>query len=229
MKKRLFSAILIFAFCQYYVYGQSSQSWVFLTYTQEISKKFDFLFDAQVRSNNPIKNTSAILLRGAVAYKINPKNFIALGYAYKGDWIEDENGKEYTFENRIYEQYQHDFKWDKMEWSFRTRVEQRFLTEEDTKFSIRGRAFLSAQYPLIANIDFSEGFFIGLQNEIFLNLYKKENVNGHFFDQNRPYVSLGYRFNKKIETTFDYGLISNQGPIERDLENVYRISLTLNL
>ncbi len=52
--------------------------------------------------------------------------------------------------------------------------------------------------------EFSKGWYAGIQNEVFLNAQNKENINDSFFDQNRVYAGLGYRFSKKIDLEAGY-------------------------
>lgn len=225
MKLVLFTFLLLIT-CQISVLAQSNQSWIFISHTQKISDKFDVLADIQTRSNMTLKPVSTLLLRGALAYNLNQHHSLALGYAYKGDWEDAEPSDTYMVENRIYQQYQADFAFSRIDFTLRGRFEQRFVKEQKTEFSMRARAFISVAVPLIANDDFSKGLYAGIQDEIFLNVYKKNNVNNHFLDQNRPYVSLGYRFSKTLDTSFDYGLFTDQGPDNAEMINVYRISVT---
>jgi len=224
LKLVLFTFLLLIT-CQISVLAQSNQSWIFISHTQKISDKFDVLADIQARSNMTLKPVSTLLLRGAVAYNLDQQNSLALGYACKWDW-EDGGEPVSILENRIYQQFQSDIAISKIELTLRGRFEQRFVKEQKTEFSMRARAFISVAVPLIANDDFSKGLYAGIQDEIFLNVYKKNNVNNHFLDQNRPYVSLGYRFSKTLDTSFDYGLFTDQGPDNAEMINVYRISVT---
>jgi len=51
---------------------------------------------------------------------------------------------------------------------------------------------------------FAQGFFASIQNEIFLNVGDPSPVNGKFFDQNRAYVSIGYRCSKQFDVEMGY-------------------------
>lgn len=203
--KRLGIVILIL-FCTTHLFAQSENGgWIFISHKQSISEKLDIRADFQLRSADKLSYLSGILLRAALSYNLNKQNSIALGYAYLGSWEFEQDSKTSSGEQRIFEQYLKQQSFGKIEGSLRVRLEQRFMQEEgETNFSQRGRIFLSAQIPILANEDFSKGIYTGLQNEFFMNLQKKENVNGSFFDQNRLFASLGYRWNKKIDTEFGY-------------------------
>lgn len=182
-----------------------NKGWVFLSNTHKLSEKFDLLTDVQARSADRFDYFNTLLLRGAFNYNFNKKHSVALGYAYKGDWEHTNGQRTYSPENRIYEQYLYSFKAGKVELTARARFEQRFVKEDGkVNFSQRARAFFSAQIPLVADTGFTKGLYTGIQNEIFLNAERKEKVNNSAFDQNRSFISLGYRFSKKIDAEFGY-------------------------
>ncbi|WP_231426940.1 DUF2490 domain-containing protein [Pedobacter sp. Leaf250] len=223
IKKVVLLIIAVFAL-QTLAFAQdkTKQYWFFWSHGQQLNEKFDLLFDAQGRSEEKLGQFQTLLLRSALAYNFDKFHSLAIGYAYKGESMEDEA---YTYEHRIYQQYQYEFKIKRIEFQLRGRLEERFLQESGNAFSMRTRGFVSAVFPLIADQEFTSGLYAGLQNELFLNILNQKEVNGHLFDQNRPYVSLGYRFSKKVETTFDYGLIADQAYQKRTLISVFRISL----
>lgn len=204
----------------------SSEYWMFLTSNFRLNERIDLLTDAQRRSENHLAPTSTILLRAGVAYNINDNHAVAIGYAFKGDWESAEDGRMYIPENRIYQQYQYEKTIGRAELEVRTRLEERFIQENETQFSLRARLFASIIIPVFANSDFSKGPFVGLQDEIFLNVWNKQHVNNHVFDQLRPYVSVGYRYNPKMESSFEYGRITEQNESSRQTSNIFRLSLT---
>jgi len=109
-----------------------------------------------------------------LSYNLNKQNSVALGYAYLGSWEYEQDLKTSSGEQRIFEQYLKEQSFGKIDASLRLRLEQRFMQEAgETNFSQRGRIFLSAQIPIIANEDFSKGIYTSLQNEFFMNLQKK--------------------------------------------------------
>lgn len=227
------SASLLFFLCFSAVLSaQSTENtgWIFLSHTQNVSKKWDVLFDAQVRSADKVKSVNTLLLRSALSYHFSKKHSAALGYAFKGDWEHEIGVIDYQPENRIYEQYLFQSKLHKTEFTARFRFEQRFVKEEaDYLFSQRARAFLAFQIPVIANKDFSKGVYVNVQDEIFTNVYKKEHVNNSFFDQNRLLFSAGYRWSKKLDTELGY-MFWRQN--ERDgyaSANVYQLMITTEL
>lgn len=62
----------------------------------------------------------------------------------------------------------------------------------------------SRQQGSVKPPSFEKGFFASIQNEVFANLGDPSAVNGKFFDQNRAYFSLGYRFSKQFDLEAGY-------------------------
>jgi hypothetical protein len=178
--------------------------WLFLSHTQKITDKFDILTDLQLRTADQYTYWKNVLSRTALNYNLSKKHSIAVGYAYLGELEKSDEGKEYTREHRIYQQYQYAFKHKKKEFTLRGRFEQRFIKEQEVLFSQRARVFASIQAPLIANDDFSSGLYVKFQDELFINVQHKDNVNGRLFDQNRPYGALGFRASKKLDFEVGY-------------------------
>src|SRR5690606_14861324 len=135
------------------------------------------------------------------------------------DWEMMDEEKISTLENRFFQQYIYKNVVERLRLNFRVRFEQRFRGPED-EFSQRLRLQLGAVVPLIADEKFSKGIYALLQSEVMFNVQNKENINNSFFDQHRPLVALGYRFNKYIDTEFGYLRMQQRkktGDIERDL------------
>jgi hypothetical protein len=210
------------------LYAQENAAWFFLSHTQKISNKFDILADVQLRSTDHITYFSALLLRTALNYKISKEQSVALGYAHKGDWEVEQGSKQYVPEHRIYQQYLHNFKLERIEFMIRGRLEQRFVKDDRYQFSQRARLLLSAQIPLLANQEFSRGIYVNLQDEVFLNIQQKEHVNGSFFDQNRPYASAGYRFSKSLDVEFGYTRWLQREDTGDQTTGVMQLMLTTN-
>lgn len=217
LNKKLITLLLSLTGYNGYAQLTETQGWFFLSHTQAITKKLDLLADAQIRSANEFDYLNTLLLRGAINYNFNNKHAVALGYAYKRDWEHETQGTIITRENRMYEQYLFNFKHHRNEFTLRARLEQRWIKEDGVSFSQRSRTFISAQIPLIADTGFTKGLFTGIQNELFLNVQHKDRVNKHLFDQNRSYISIGYRWNKKVDTEIGY-----QYWYQKEMENDYR-------
>jgi hypothetical protein len=230
IRKKIFLACtMLFSSMSGYAQDGGNGAWLFLSHTQMISTKFDILADIQLRSTEHFTYFSSILLRTALNYRLNKKQSVALGYAHKGDWEIGDAHKIYMPEHRIYEQYLYNFKLERMELMLRGRLEQRMLKSPGYKFSQRARLLLSAQIPLVTNKDFSKGIYANLQDEVFLNIQNKDKVNGSFFDQNRPYISGGYRINKKIDMELGYTRWLQREDTGDITTHVMQLMITTNL
>lgn len=228
VKKVLFPLFILFSFSSAMCQTDESGGWLFLTHTQKISNKFDFLADVQLRSADEYRYWNTVLLRGALNYNINDHHAVAAGYTFFGEWEKTEQEKEFMREHRIFEQYRYQGKLKRTELTLRARLEQRFVKEENINFSQRVRAFASLQIPLIADADFEKGVYLKLQDEIFLNIQNKENVNGSLFDQHRPFAGIGFRTGKKLDVDLGYMRLL-QREMEGDVyRNVMQISITTN-
>lgn len=51
---------------------------------------------------------------------------------------------------------------------------------------------------------FTQGLFAAIQNEIFVNIIGSSAVNGKFFDQNRAYFAVGYRWSRQFDLELGY-------------------------
>lgn len=229
-KSQLASAITaVLVICCLTVSGQQNGAWFFLSHTQKLNKKFSILADVQLRSTDQLTYLSTLLLRTALSYHLNKNQAFALGVAHKGDWEVEEGGKRYLPEQRIFQQYLQNFKLERMEMMIRGRLEQRFVKDSGYQFSQRARLLLSAQIPLLADKDFTRGIYANLQDEVFLNVQNRENVNGSFLDQNRPYISAGYRLSKKMDIEFGYTRWLQREDTGDKTAHIMQLMITTNL
>ncbi|MCF0056249.1 DUF2490 domain-containing protein [Dyadobacter sp. CY356] len=180
-------------------------SWLFWSHQQKISERWQFSADVQVRSADKMEYVNTLLIRPGIGYKISDNKTITMGYTYFGTWDKENDNKNYELENRIFEQFQIENEIRRTEITNRFRYEQRFLDQQNNKaFAQRFRYYLQAQIPLLANPLFTKGFYLSVQNELFLNVQGKNQVNDHFFDQNRSYAGPGYRFSENLDLEVGY-------------------------
>jgi hypothetical protein len=182
--------------------------------TFKVSDHFSIHFDAQFRSSNELKQIQTILIRPGINYHLNKHFTITAGYAYIPNRRIINAVTGYLPEHRIWEQILYAHKWNKGSISHRLRFEQRFLPvvglrnnelkTEDFNEAFRMRYFIRNIVPFTHQPSFSKGWFFALQDEVFLNVGNKANVNGKTFDQNRLYGAFGYRFPFKIDIEAGY-------------------------
>jgi hypothetical protein len=182
--------------------------WAAWFHAQRFSEHWGASFDGQFRSAHQADYLKNVLLRPNINYYFGNKS-ATLGYAYVSANGRTATGeKTLRHENRIFEQFIITQKAGiNTAISHRFRLEQRFLSSTATQpdvFSQRVRYFVRGVIPFNNKPAFTKGTFLALQNEVFVNVQNKEKINNHFFDQNRAYVALGYRFSKRIDIDAGY-------------------------
>jgi hypothetical protein len=197
--------LTLFSFHKSFSQDVEHNGWFFWSHKQEISKKWQFSSDIQVRSADRLNYVNTLLIRPGIGYKIADNQTITLGYTYFGMWEKENDETTYVPENRIFEQYQIRNKIKRIEITNRIRYEQRFIHQPDNKiFAQRIRHYIQAQFPLVTDQLFTKGLYAAVQNEIFIHIQGKDKLNHSVFNQNRSYAGLGYRFSKKLELEVDY-------------------------
>lgn len=177
-------------------------------HTQKFSKHWGGLFDLQMRSAPGFGYVRNPLIRPAVSYYFNNSKFVSVGYLFTGTKRYNDAESIFRVEQRIFEQFIINHKLVKYNsLQHRFRLEQRFVNSQgnqDQFFAQRFRYFARGVFPFKKDSIFKKGTFLGLQNEVFLNVQNKENLNGQFFDQNRAYAAVGYRLNKNVDLETGY-------------------------
>ena len=211
--KKTFSLFLIATLlisCRTFAQENRFSGWAALFNSQRFSPKWGVSFDAQFRSASHYDYLQNILLRPSVNYYFDKNKMAALGYSYIATNGRAAGGaKTFRPESRIWEQLIINTKIGKTSTlQHRFRLEQRYVgnttNKNDHYFAQRLRYFARAVVPFKKDSTFSKGPFLGLQNEVFVNVQNKNRVNKHFFDQNRAYVAVGYRLHKRADVEFGY-------------------------
>jgi hypothetical protein len=179
----------------------------------KLTNKFSIHFDAQLRSTNNIEHISTLLLRTGLNMHFTKNLTATAGYAFIHNRRVLSGVSGYAPEHRIWQQFIVTHPLINTTMSHRFRLEQRFiarsrvenndLVNEGTVYANRFRYFFRTLLPLKKKLQ-EKTPFINLQNEAFVNLGDKSGVNGEFFDQNRAYISLGYRFVKQFDIEIGY-------------------------
>ena len=218
--------------------------WGALFSSVKLNKKLSLHFDAQLRSSDNWEQLQTILIRPGLHYKVNANQIATIGYAYVQQLRSLGGISDWEPEHRIWEQYiinqsfpvsgrasalQHRF-----------RLEQRFLPKlkladseinnDGYNFSQRLRYFARAVFPFQVCTKFDKGMFVSLQDEIMVNITGASSVNDQFFDQNRAYVSIGYRLSTKAD--LEVGYMNQYVAGRRDsytVNNILQLALYLRL
>ncbi|MEJ7769442.1 MAG: DUF2490 domain-containing protein [Chitinophagaceae bacterium] len=223
----LYMGYFIFSYLTAHTQKNETNGWFVIFNKKKLAQRFNLLTDIQFRSTEKVEHLATLLLRTAVSYQINKKHSGALGYVYVGDWAEKAGERENDFENRIFEQYMVELKSNKKEFIGRFRLEQRFTGQRQiTQFSQRSRVMVNAMLPLANGVTFKKGPYILIQDEIFVNVQHKQRTNNRFFDQNRLYGGLGYKYSSTVKSEFGYMFRRKQN--EQDYINNHIFQITLS-
>lgn len=190
----------------------NNTNWLQTFNTINLNKKWSLHLEYQWRREDGLKYWKQSLLRIGANYKLNEQITAQLGYGWietfpYGDHPIANNG---TFpEHRIYEQLS--FRQPINRWTFthRFRIEQRWLGRvvagsdreiEGWNYLHRFRYQFRVQHPFWAKGD--RQFYGAAADEIFIGAGKKVGVN--IFDQNRIFLLLGFKLNKKLSLEAGY-------------------------
>lgn len=192
----------------------SFNGWLATFHTYRLNKKFDVVFDGQIRSTRQVKQVSIILLRPGINFKFNSHVSAAVGYALNDNRRAIGNASALVPEHRIWQQARLQYKVRSASVTHRFRFEERFLPKtyvqnnevkhKGHNYASRFRYFVRTLVPLKKTTQFNRGVFASLQNEVFLNVGNKTAVNKRVFDQNRLYGAVGYRLSKKLDAEAGY-------------------------
>ena len=192
----------------------NSTNWLQSFNTVKLNNKWSLHLEYQWRRTNGLKYWQQSLLRIGANYKLNENITAHTGYAWVetfpyGDYPIANNG---TFpEHRLYEQITFRQPLNKWTFSHRFRIEQRWLGRvkagtagnreiEDWFFLHRFRYQFRTQYPFWVKGD--KQFYGVAADEIFIGAGK--NLGTNIFDQNRIFLLLGLKLNKKITLEAGY-------------------------
>lgn len=204
----------------------------------KIKDRFSLHFDGQVRSSHEWREMQSILIRPGVHYRVNKNMIATVGYAYVAHHRRINEVSGWAPEHRIWEQYiinqSFNIAGHATALQHRFRLEQRFistsavdndkLTTTGFNFAQRLRYFARAVIPLQQTKKFTKGTFISLQDELFVNIGDASATNGKFFDQNRAYASLGYRFSPAFDLEAGYMNQYISGKVSNTSNNILQVA-----
>ena len=192
----------------------NNTNWLQTFNTIPLNKKWSLHAEYQWRREKGLKYWQQSLLRIGANYKLNDNVIAHIGYAWAetfpyGDYPIANNG---TFpEHRLYEQLTLRQSSGKVLFTHRFRIEQRWLGRvkvgttgnreiEDWFFLHRFRYQFRTQYPFWTKGD--RQFYGAAADEIFIGAGK--NLGTNIFDQNRIFLLVGLKLNKKISLEAGY-------------------------
>ncbi len=203
MKKLL----LFVLFIPFGLFAQNSDlgNWLIYFGDKKINNRLNWHHEIQYRNYNFIGDTEQLLLRTGLGYNLTENNNnLHLGYAfiYSEPYVSGTDDKTSSNEHRIYQQFVTRQQFNRVSLQHRYRFEQRFLEED---FQLRLRYFLSANIALNTKEMQDGTVYLSLYNEIFV---KPED---QYFDRNRVYGGVGYRFSKNVRT--EIGVMNQSSPV----------------
>ena len=187
-------------------------NWLQTFNTISINKKWSLHLEYQWRRSEGLKYWQQSLLRIGTNYKLHDNITVHFGYAWietfpYGDYPIANNG---TFpEHRMYEQFSFRQPTNKFLFTHRFRIEQRWLGRvkagtdqeiEDWSFLHRFRYQFRTQYPFYTKGE--KQLYGAAADEIFIGAGKDLGTN--IFDQNRIFLLVGYKFNKRLSLEGGY-------------------------
>ncbi|SMC44824.1 DUF2490 domain-containing protein [Moheibacter sediminis] len=197
-KKIAILSLLFLSFFQSKAQDSDFGNWWIYFGNKQIDEKWNWHHEVQYRNYNFVGDLEQLLLRTGIGYNLTPNNNnILLGYAfihsenYTG--IEDE--KINVNEHRIYQQFITKQSFWRFNLQHRYRFEQRFIEED---FKMRLRYFLALNFPLNQKEMLDKTAYLSAYNEIFIN------TKSDFFDRNRVFAGLGYKFNSNLRLEVGY-------------------------
>lgn len=155
----------------------------------KINERFNWHHEVQYRNYNFIGDTEQLLLRTGLGYNITANNnnlLMGYGFIQSEPYISGTENKTKTTEHRIYQQFITRQVFGRTSLQHRYRFEQRFIGDD---VRMRLRYFLGLNVALTQKTMMDNTLYLSAYNEIFIN------TKMEYFDRNRFYAGLGYRFN----------------------------------
>ncbi len=164
-------------------------NWMMYFGVNKLSDKWSIHSEIQWRHHTVEPNIEQLLIRSGFNYHFNNSNMLTTGYAYISSHPFDKDSiSRLSAEHRIWQQFITKNNLWRIFFEHRYRLEQRWV-DINPDLTHRARYRIMASIALNKpNIE-SGTFFIGLYDEVFLNI-KRNGV----FDRNRLYGALGYQF-----------------------------------
>jgi hypothetical protein len=165
--------------------------------------------ELQGRLKDDSQHVNQLIARPAIGYQVTPHLSLWGGYLYQATTYKGSTNH-YWNEHRIFEQATFKDKYfGDVDFTSRTRFEQRNFDVADSGTSLRLRQMIRIDKPIYwggTNVAFG-GLYAAAYDEVFFNLNDEYNSATKIktgFDQNRAWVGLGYKFNDnfKVETGY---------------------------
>jgi hypothetical protein len=226
--------LLIYNNCFSQKISQDQRVWFAYTGQFKVSEKWGCHIEAQFRLDNQLEQNLQNLFRVGSIYYLSKSENISGGYALVNTY--NASLDEFFKENRFWEQYQVNKKWNDNTNTIihRFRLEQRWveqLAAESNATNYQNRLrYLNRNLVRIANLKSSnQEIYAIIQDEVFMNMGNNK-VNSKIIDQNRFLIGLGlnYNDNSRLELGYmNHFITSSSG--NSAMNHTFSISLLQNL
>lgn len=214
MKRFLSFVFLLFSFFLYsQEVKQQQRAWFAYTGQFKNTNYWGYHIEAQFRMDNQLKQNQQNLFRIGAQYFLNSKKSFSVGYGLINTY--NAGVDDYFKENRLWEQYQYNKKWNESKNTIihRFRLENRWVEKlilSDNNLVSLGSSFQNRLRYLNRNLFHILNFkatnqelYVVLQNEVFLTVGNNK-VNTKLIDQNRFLLGLGLNHNNNIRLELGY-------------------------
>ncbi|HET9055534.1 MAG TPA: DUF2490 domain-containing protein [Chitinophagaceae bacterium] len=181
------------------------QSWFSINGNIYLKNKWSLLTDLHIRRNNFLSDPNFYFLRGGVQYQLTKNLSVAAGYAHL--WLASAipGRKNFTSENRFFEQLQYNSVIGKVNLVQRLRKEQRWqqkvvndIYTGQLRFTNRVRYLLNITVPVFKQDALPS---LVVADELLVHFGKEVVYNT--FDQNRIFIGVKQKINAQL--SFDIG------------------------
>ncbi len=220
-------------------YAVNSNAWAMYFGSHKFSERWGLHLEAQLRRSGVVKNPQQLLLRTGLNYHFSPQVFATVGYCFVETYPYGDFPVRATFpEHRLWEQIQIKNQLDRFEWINRLRLEQRFsqlpVAGEVTGTYEPGPAVYTNRIRLLNRISIPFKGRTIVDNSLYLSVYDELMVNfgdevaANFFDQNRAYAALGYRFPRigRLELGYLYQTVHKPDGVKVERNHTLQLGLS---
>lgn len=217
------------AFSQTKQAATEEQTWLAYFNQTRFTDKSGMWVDLHLRFNgNYIDHVGLSIARAGYTYYLTDHVKLTAAYAYSTRY--SAIGGPDVPEHRPWQQIQWTerknrflmMQWVRLEERFRRRVVAGELTD-DYSFNYRIRYNMAFTIPLRGKQVVAKTPFLFANNEVMIN-FGKEVVN-NYFDQNRAFVGMGYKFTPHLNAQLGYMYVFQQLPAGNEYVNQHAIRL----
>jgi hypothetical protein len=184
----------------------NQNAWLMYFGSHRLSEKVGLHTEAQIRRARVFSDPQQLLFRTGINYFPAENAMLTLGYAFVDTHPYGDFPAAAVFpEHRLYQQLQLSGAAGIFRFTHRYRLEQRWVHFPNTDgptYLHRARYMFRAVLPLQGPTVDDKEFYLAAYDEIFVGFGRQMGQN--FFDQNRLFGAIGYRFSPKAQIEVGY-------------------------